>query len=260
LSAGQGDAGGFIPPEAIAVTNDDEKNGEDAERMMGPQRSIVFFYERFCDAFPGIRGYQRIDGREAVDRLAVLLQDPLTFGGYEPLWQLWDSGSMPIGRFQDRGGQMVLIDRYRYELEYIAAYRSQAYWRSFVTIRWKADVATGLYPDIDEYAQRKAAASDYCPEEYAVWNGRLIMREQYDDGAVFEGGKSIPTDGARLEVRQLTPGFAFICAQLSALHCPNADRRRDAAVEALMHGQISPEDFSAMAEKLRAHRRDDSHG
>jgi hypothetical protein len=75
--------------------------------------STVFFYNRFCSAFPGVRGVEWFAGKDAIKRLSILLQEPLVFeighGSRQPIW-CWRDGNFPISRFRVLDRSSVLID------------------------------------------------------------------------------------------------------------------------------------------------------
>lgn len=58
----------------------------------------------------------------------------------------------------------------------------------------------------------------YIYEEYGVWIDRLIIREEYDDGASLIDEKPTDTSDATLRVRSRTPFNFVICVNSHVLN------------------------------------------
>lgn len=62
---------------------------------------VVFFADRVAMSFPGVRGFQWLnDQNDALNRLSVLLQGPLTFKSNAPIWWLRGLRNNSISSFK----------------------------------------------------------------------------------------------------------------------------------------------------------------
>jgi len=223
------------PPKAhddmslAAPSVKDEVRVAPAEPTLSPERflrfedSMVFFHERMCDAFPGVRGLRKFATAEAIPRLAILLAQPLKFrdkpgmdGFVEPIWLLLEAGSTSISRSSVVDTQTMLLGIDRIRVGEIWAYRAPSYKRDFVLLELLPDEPTGLYP-----------GAQY--EEYGVSpGGDLYSREEFDDGSATRNGaiKAIEEE-TRLETRLLRRGFVILTGQGSSLHLKHEPRRQE---------------------------------
>jgi DNA-binding transcriptional regulator YhcF (GntR family) len=177
------------------------------EEKIGSQKSTVFFYERVCDAFPGIRELHIIDDpNEAVSRLCILLRAPLQFKVYCPIWMIFSVGSVSIKSCGAIDKKHVLLQPYELNINKLAIYRPPTYWQYFVYLECAPDEPTGIYPHTTKgYIAQMAKDMGRCYEEYAIGEDQFLTREEYDDGAIFRNGKSISITGAQPRIRYLTP-------------------------------------------------------
>lgn len=77
------------------------------------------------------------------------------------------------------------------EIERIGVYHSSLYYKDFVYVEAKADNPTGLYKRTEESIQQSVSSLGYAWEEYAEFDGHLVSREEYDDGATVIDGKVV---------------------------------------------------------------------
>jgi nucleoside phosphorylase len=222
----------------------------------------VFFNERTCDAFPGVRGVKEYDNpKEAIERLSDLLKEPLRPGGQYPIWAMDAMGSRPIDGFKQLGSECVKIGIARFRVERLWAYRSRAYWRDFVLLKFKADDPTGLHPvaaqsEIDERVKELGTHT----EEYGVLDNEIITLAEHDDGAVIRNGRSKPTQGFEHEVRHLTRGAVVIASQFSPLHAKNPhdfERVHVSFIRRFIEGKATANDLVKLVETLPKHPQDD---
>ncbi len=186
----------------------------------------TIFYGRMCDAFPGLRGNEKFVGEEAVNRLNILLRSPLSVnvsnsifdGQIVPVWWLRGRANMYVQNFLRTTKDHVLMDIYELHINNIVAVREfGAENRNFVYVQSLPEEETGLYGSskqwLQDYLQGQLEKNYgyYFKEEYAIWNGRLIKREEYDDGAALIDGKPVRTIGAELRVRYITPYNFVLC-------------------------------------------------
>lgn len=88
----------------------------------------------------------------------------------------------------------------------MAVFVSPSYYKHFIYIEADAEPTTGLYPEITEaYIERAKEMRGYVNEEYGEFNGRIISRQEYDDGAsIYDNNVIQHNGGAILRVRYLT--------------------------------------------------------
>jgi diguanylate cyclase (GGDEF)-like protein len=99
-----------------------EPSGPDAE--VEPPNPSVFFNDRVCDAFPGVRGLAVFDApNEIIARLSELLKEPLEFKGQAPIWTMTGRGDMYLKRFEVIDDTRVRIGVHRYVVKRLAVFR-----------------------------------------------------------------------------------------------------------------------------------------
>ena len=194
--------------------------------------SSIIFDGRLHDAFPGLRGIEKLQGEEAVDRLLILLRDPLYVelgkfgrGRISPFWWFRGRTNLFINEFERLYVDRVLMDVYDMKIDYIVGVRAfNAEERNFVYVQVLPDKPTGLYKysegQIADYLQNSLERNwgYYIQEEYGVWHDRFITRAEYDDAAAMIDGKPTDTRDAKLRVRYLTPYNFVICGQQHVLN------------------------------------------
>ena len=189
-------------------------------------RQSTIFYARLCDAFPGLRGTEKISGEETINRLNILLRSPLSVdlgvspldGQINPLW--WTRGrvDMHVHDYESLSKDRILINNLELHVDHIVAVRAFGVEeRDFVYVQALPEEATGLYHYEDnwlhDYLQDrlKNFHGYYSFEEYGLWNDRMVTRHEYDDGAAVIDGKPTRITGAKLRLRYITPYNFVIC-------------------------------------------------
>jgi hypothetical protein len=165
-----------------------------------------FFYARLASAFPGwsneIRWY---NGKNAVDRLSILLAAPLEFKGQKrsedgsefsyreiPLWWFRDTSSMHIERYQRLDKTKILINEIdEYVIDKIAVHKTSARQFDFIYVETLPEKPTGAYDHKKERIDDSVARNGYYWEEYAMVGKSPVTLQEYDDGAAEIGGKVV---------------------------------------------------------------------
>lgn len=208
------------------------KDGEYELRRPGTD----FFASRLADAFPGIRDLQWFeDPKEIVERLKILLQEPITFNKYQgrdddvggtmvPVWWFRAGASIDVLNFAVLSDTKCKINEYELEIEKMAVYRSGSNARHFIYLKTKAEPS--VFPNRDNQANIDAQLSfkAYADESYAIYRDKIITEAEYDDGGTIIDGK--PTrfvERPELRNRFLTPYNFIICAQYSVYNSTEAD-------------------------------------
>lgn len=175
--------------------------------------SLSFFWERFQQAFPGVREITWFeDTADAIDRLARLLQPPLMFSDAAPIWW-WRDGNLDIQSFEEIEESVVLINHDEIKVRRIAAAPGNNYKRNFVYVEADAREPTNLYKADENWLKERIKRSGYAAEEYGLYAGaHAFSRSEFDDGGTYIDGKYVDTTrNSTLRVRYLTP-YNFIIA------------------------------------------------
>ena len=224
-----------------------------------PLNPTIFFNERMCDAFPGIRDLNIINNASAaINRLNILLRQPLKYEHRSsPIWVIFETGSMEIYACQRIDDKHILINDHELKISKLAVYRSDSYWNHFLYIECAPDKPTGLYPHLSKEYLRQWEKELYpYTEAYAIWKDRLLTYEEYSDCAVIINGQSKPITGAQLRKRYLTPANIIISSRLSPIHDISFDRKRREYFKQLLQKQMSVEQFVHIADQLQRTKAD----
>ncbi|MDI1350695.1 hypothetical protein [Aquabacterium sp.] len=199
-----------------------------------------FFADRFANAFPGLRSSTWFNGQEAADRLALLLQPPLTFknedyGETSPIWW-FGRGNLQVDKFKRIDARTVLINFDEYNISRLAAIYSSSYRRIWVYVETEPMAPTGLYPRTAQNLEAAKAQSETYAEEYAIVDGQhKVTRAEYDDGHANIGGKITPIAGnSELRVRQLRPYNFVLCSHDSPINNINFDSELEAFLDEML--------------------------
>ena len=191
--------------------------------VLHPSESASFFAERFSQAFPGVRSTMWFEEKEAVKRLKVLLQEPLSFKSgnsiNSPIWW-WGDGNLQIERFRVLNSETVLLDTKELMVNRVAAVYSTSYKKLFVYVEAKAMPQTGLYEWSEDQIERCISDYGYAHEEYSIYkNKHFLTRAEHDDNATIINGKHVNLNGAdELRERYITPYNFVIASHLSPIN------------------------------------------
>lgn len=242
--------------EDIKVKVEENKDIDDYDK------STTFFDYRFCKAFPGVRGIREFtDAETCIQRLEILLKQPLHKKRLEdPIWWFRGSRNLPIREFTKVTKNKFLMNTEEIKVKRVVAYGAAAYYKKFVYIEAEPEVSTGVYGELsaEEIEYYRKCDGEY-HEEYAIFRGRLISREEYDDGAAVIDGKVVDLEkegGASLRIRHLTPYNFIICAQFNPINKSKYDSIMKQILEGILEGENTVEDIAAFVEGLSRHKKD----
>ena len=199
--------------------------------------------------------------KECVDRLEILLRNPLNRNKknmIDPIWWLRGSSNNEISSFERLDSERFLVDGKQLKVKKIVVYSSLAYYKKFVYVETSPEEATGLYEEmtqeqIDYWVEQ--IGSYY--EEYAIFNGHLITRTEYDDGAAVIDGKVIYIENqACIRTRYLTPYNFIICAKWNPLNEAKYDSDVQKILYGILKGTNTIYDLVDYTEKLSRHKMD----
>jgi hypothetical protein len=215
--------------------------------------TTAFFSERFGKAFPGVRGIQWFEEpKVAVDRLCLLLKEPLVFSNVSPIWW-WRNGDLQISSIKREGDDFILMDGQELLIKRVAAVDPGAYWQQFVYVEVFPMSPTGVYPELD--IQLHIKARGYASEEFGMFKGCFISREEYDDGAaVLDGNVESLEGNAELRARYLSP-YNFIIAPVgSCINNQDFDEVRRKMMDRMLAGTTSIEEVAECVRRLPKNR------
>ena len=240
----------FVPQLNYAVPDSmPSRHVRDFNQM---RHSLVWFYERFADAFPGIRrATEYTERRQIARRLNILLRDPLFAGdsqGAQSCPIRWTRGQtdMYLTRWYHLKPGVFLMNVDELAISKIIAIPGNVYWQSLVYVECSAQLPTGVYPIAEEDIANCIKHHHYADEEYAIYNFRKYTRAQYDDDGYERGG--------RIRRFRHRPDLRVRClSSYNFLIAPQASPVRDRDVESALHdflnacldGTKSPQEFVA---------------
>jgi len=119
----------------------------------------------------------------------------------------------------------------------------------FLYIESQAEPPVGIYEYEEGYIEKYRGERGYLYEEYALWNGRPIKREEYDDGAAIIDGRPVRVKGAQLRIRFLTDYNFIVCGNRHVIN----ENALDARVVELLNGILAgTKTVEALAEFVRS--------
>jgi hypothetical protein len=187
------------------------------------RESRIEFGRRFAAAFPGLRGNLILDQpSEILPRLEVLLKWPLTASSPDhqstatPFYWTTGSGNMHIERFHRYKRGIILLNEMEIRPTYLAAIGGNVYWQNYVYLEGAA------LPTRRIRGEEGVPAPAY--QEYAVYNGKIFNRGEYDDGSYLRRGKPVPfSHKPDLRSRRMKPFGFLIIATTSPANRPRVD-------------------------------------
>lgn len=234
------------------------------------RKTTDFFSGRVSDSFPGIRGFKWINNaKTAIERLEILLRKPLKFrlesydedgGTITPIWWFSRGSSSEIDTFKVLRYPMlfglirgkVLIGWDEYVINKIGIYHSSGrYYQDMVYVETYPDRRTGLYKK-----SKDGKKFGRFPEEYALFNGKKITREEYDDGSAIIKGKPVNCYGSELRARNLARDNFIICAKYAPYNSPEFDHLSMQEFDGILEGKKT---FEEVFEELKKLPRIDNH-
>ncbi len=218
-----------------------------------PRASTVFFSRRFTQAFPGVRGIRRFSQPTANERLAKLLEQPLSIrgnnGSIDPIW-FWGRGDLYINRFKILPDGIALMDVHELDIEEVAAVNPGSYYQQFVYVKARGSEPTGVHSDYT-YVEEAERYFGEATEELGLYEGRYITRAEYDDGAAVIDGQLVDVrDSVELRVRYLTPTNFIIAAQNAPIAEQTFDSTREKLLNDVLKGEKTLEELVEAILKL----------
>jgi hypothetical protein len=140
------------------------------------EQSTVFFSDRLSKAFPGQRGIQWYEPKQAVERLKIVFQDPIKFNPEErfygcmvdPIWWLRGGSALFIQKFKALSKTKVLLGHDEIEIKRIAVNVDKHYYKCFIYVEAKAEKQTGFNNYTKEDIKTLTNEHGYWSEEYGL--------------------------------------------------------------------------------------------
>ncbi len=218
--------------------------------------SCAFFAERFSNAFPGIRSGTWFEGHRAIERLSILLEQPLEFsrgddGWIEPIgWQR--NGNMPFSDFKLLSKDTLLIDSKELKVRRIYAGYMANYKQLFVYLEADAMPPVGVYEHTQSSIEDSKNVFGYAYEEYGLYkHSHPITRAEYDDNAAVIMGKPVKLNNeVEIRIRHLSPYNMVISATGSCLNQSLFDGKLVEYMNRMLAGENCMGEFEDDVRKL----------
>ena len=225
----------------------DSPQGGDRDIVL---ESSIYFDECFRRAFPGLRGIEWFDDQKTiVDRLAILLGKVNLSGASQKVWWWAANGDCPVNNFERIDSYNIIIDSIEIKPIRMAAINLGTYYQKIIYVQSQPFEPSGVYPASNLESAIKTYK--YYTEEYAVFNGNKISREEYDDGATMVDGVPVEINSkAELRLRYLTPWNFFIAPHGSPINTNKFDAQRKIYLEGFLDGSQNMESFAETFNKL----------
>lgn len=166
--------------------------------------SDTYFANCIAQTFPGDRGVVWYNSPSTAVRKLKLFFENLNrdYPDGDTVWWRRGGSAFSIARAEVLDSNKILLENDRFQITRMAVCVSQ-YYKHFIYIEAAPEPSVCIPPTVvpDDLKEMRG----YYTEEYAEFQGRIISRHEYDDGAAIFGEKVVPLHGqARLRVRYLT--------------------------------------------------------
>jgi len=217
----------------------------------------VAFSERFADAFPGTRDLLTMsDPDSIIHRLNVLLRWPVEavvlkqgaeVGHAIPFYWNSGDGNMHIHRYVHYKRRMILLNEMEIRPAYLAAIGGDIYWSTYVYLEAAALPPRRVRGEEDfEYAEY---------QEFAIYNGAVFNRREYDDGSYLKNGKPIRFSvRPDLRTRNLRAFGFLLIPNSSPANNPHRDREIESHIDHVIQDKREIGKFSEYLQGLPKER------
>lgn len=189
--------------------------------------------------------------------MELLLKKPLTFEKWigrdatgDPIWWFRGSSNLWVENFERIDETRCLLNWGELEIDKVAVFRSDSYYRSFVYVETKADEPVGIYDISEEDIERMVEVHGYAYEEYGLFDGIPITVQCYDDGAAVIEGEVVDVSEAKLRVRYLSRYNLIITSKFSPLNQTQFDKFFEKSLDDILEGKKALEELIEPIEKL----------
>ena len=199
---------------------------------------------RLGDAFPGLRDVARYKGEDAVDRLMVLLREPLSISHIKPFYWVRGDFNGHVSKFEKIDSKRVLLnDVDVLNIDYIVAVRKfSAQYKNFIYIQTMPEEPTGLYND-NENLENLKSLFGFSYEKYGVWKDKVIPYAEYEDGSTIIDGKPVSLHGVQLRKRYTSSYNFILCNQDHTFNKAILDTNLSILLNGILNGELSVVSF-----------------
>lgn len=223
------------------------------------ENSTTFFQHRFAKAFPGVRGMKEFsDPKICIERLQILLKKPLTDRKLtDPIWWFRGLDNLPVESTKTEDDSVFIMNNDRLKIKRIIVYAAPTYYKEFVYVETYAEKPSGVYDINEQIKTEHIKQQGYDSEEYAEWNGHVITRAEYDDGAAEINGGVVSLNGeAEIRRRFLTPYNFIICAKFNPINKSEYDDILKKLLDGMLNGNNTIENVIDFINELPRHSAD----
>lgn len=211
-----------------------------------------FFALRFARAFPGVRGITWYTDVNDIERRLARLLNPIPPSPHGSSWWLRGSSNMFIHNFRRTSGRVFLLNEKELHVAKIAAVHSHSEWRKLVYVECDGMPQTGLYEWGEEDIAHTMRTIGYRIEEYGEFSGKIVTRQELDDGAAVVEGELIDLpETVRLRARYITPYNFIIAANGHLANDYKNDEETEQVLDNILAGQNSIEDLASSVMRFR---------
>jgi len=228
----------------------ESESENDIEPPRTGMTSTAIFSEKLAGAFPGQRGFEWYESKEAAMRLEKFFEPPLKYtptakcATSTPIWWFRAGGSSQISQFKKLSKLKLLIGYREFKIKRIGVFKSHFYHKSFIYVETSGEEQTGVYRLTKDDIKRHIDTFGYSFEEYAIFNKKLkITREEYDDAATVIKGKVVDTFGSELRIRYLSDYNFLIAAYHSPFNSRKFDIESNECMNKILSGELKAETF-----------------
>ncbi|MGL5777633.1 toll/interleukin-1 receptor domain-containing protein [Cetobacterium sp.] len=212
-----------------------------------------FFDLRLGKAFPGLRGGKWFNTNDGIiDRLALLLQEPLTSKKLSgPIWWFRGSSCLDIKYFEKINSEKCIIEAKECLIDKVYVYKSGSYYRSFIYVELKAEKPVGIYENTPAMLEAQKKYFGHAYEEYAIYKEQAITRAEYDDGAAFINNEYVEFEETpQIRLRYLTKYNFIICSKFNPINSNSGDELTEQVLKSIIEGKSTVVDLENIIERL----------
>ena len=176
----------------------------------------------------------------------------------DPIWWFRGGSNLYIKKFTRISSSKFLMNTDEIEVKKIIVYVSPHYFKRFVYVEAYPESSIGVYGDVNQqFVDERVKTCGEYHEEYAVYEGHAITREEFDDGAAEIDGKIIDIIGkAETRVRYLTPYNFIICAKWNPLNENKYDDTIESILNGMLKGVRTIDELVTLVERAPRHKND----
>lgn len=220
------------------------------------EETMLFFESRLGKAFYEVNGIKEFKAKEGLDRLMILLENPVSFESFsDPIWYFRDCSNLPIYGIRR-------TSRKKCQLEII---KGKVFWNLTIKRIIVSSTCSGAYYHNFVYVETEgekpskfnSKGSEY--EEYGLLKAfpfdKIISRKEYDNGYTKIMGKLCSTSEAELYTQYTIPYNFIIVSKASPFNSSKFDQFSEAYFDGILKGTKKFEDLLNFLKKFNKHEK-----